>query len=126
MCLQKNLGCAPSRRAYLCRHNLIGISRARELEAGGWGSLSLSASFPWRSIHSSSIHSVCTESPSLYQARWGTERRWQKPAYNFADMCLKHVFEKSRTPSTLKAIFKTSMQQDGTSRKHTCQRPQLV
>lgn len=85
MCLQ-TLGRDPSQCAYLCRHKLIGIRRARELEAEGWGSLSLSASFPWRSIHSSSIHSMHRESPSPCQAQWGTAK--QKSAYTCAGTCI--------------------------------------
>lgn len=68
-------------------------------------------------VQSRSVHS---------RLGWGTERQWQKPAYNVADMDLKQVYEKSGTLSSLKAMFKTSMRQDGTERKHTCQRPQLV
>lgn len=37
-----------------------------------------------------------------------------------------HSFEKSRTQSSLKPMFKTSVRQDDTDAKHTRQRPHLV
>jgi hypothetical protein len=122
---KKKLGLDPSQCAYLCRHNLIGIRRARELEAEGWGSLSLSVSLPWRSIHSSSIHSVLKESQSM-PGSVGNRKTAEASLQFCRHMYEMHRFEKSKTQSSFKAAFKKSMRQDGTDRKHGWQRPSLV
>lgn len=114
ICLKKTLGWDPSQYAYLCRHNLIGIRRARELEAEGWSSLSLSALFPWRSIHSSNIHLGLTQYP--IHARLSGEQEDSRSQLIILQTHVSetHSFAKNRTQTSFKAIFKTSMRLQST------------
>lgn len=99
-CAWEKLGWNPPRYAYLCRHNLIGIRRAREL-GGRKMELSVTVSSISMEIHSFIKHSFkAYVVPSPCQAQWGTGRQ-QKPAYNFADTCIWNTVLKRTEHSIL-------------------------
>lgn len=96
----EKFGWNPLRYAYLCRHNLIGIRKGREL-GGRKMELSVTVSSISMEIHSFIKHSFkAYRVSSPCQAQWGTGRQ-QKPAYNFTDTYIENIVLKRTEHSIL-------------------------